>query len=94
MHDVIIVGVPLIAILAGILLNRQDVNNLRAEVRADISSLRAELQAHTGSLRNDINSLRADMVSLRDEMHREFREFYRTLGQHDARIDALEKSKP
>ena len=31
MHDVVNVGIPLIAILAGILFNRSDVNGLRVE---------------------------------------------------------------
>ncbi len=42
MHDVIIVAVPLIAILAGILLNRSDIKELRSDVRGDIASLRSE----------------------------------------------------
>ena len=32
MHDVVIVGVPLLAILGGILLNRQDVLTLRTDM--------------------------------------------------------------
>ena len=32
MHDVVIVGVPLLAILGGILLNRQDVLSLRTDM--------------------------------------------------------------
>ena len=32
MHDVVIVGIPLIAILAGLLFNRGDIKDLRAEM--------------------------------------------------------------
>ena len=32
MHDVVVVGVPLIAILAGILFNRSDIKDLRSEM--------------------------------------------------------------
>ena len=33
MHDVIVVGIPMIAILAGILFNRSDAKELRAEMK-------------------------------------------------------------
>jgi hypothetical protein len=44
MHDVIIVGVPLIAILAGILFSRSDIKELRAEIRTEIKELRSEMR--------------------------------------------------
>ncbi len=34
MHDIVIVGIPLVAILAGILFNRHDVKELRTEMNA------------------------------------------------------------
>lgn len=36
---------------------------------------------------------RAGVDELRREMYREFKEFYRTIGQHDADIEALKKEK-
>lgn len=36
---------------------------------------------------------RSGVDELRKEMYREFKEFYRTVGQHDARLDSIEKSK-
>ena len=33
MHDVVIVGIPLVAILAGILFSRSDIKDLRSEIR-------------------------------------------------------------
>ena len=41
--------------------------------------------------RQDNKDLRATVESLRNDMNRNFFEFYRTLGQHDARLDNLEK---
>jgi hypothetical protein len=69
MHDLVIVGVPLLAILAGAFFNNQGL--ARLETRID--------------------RLQADLTAMRSEFHREFEQFYRTLGQHDARIDTLEK---
>jgi hypothetical protein len=63
------IGVPVVVILIGMLLNRQDANRLDAK----IDSLRHNIEGK-------IDGLRSDM-----------REFYRTLGQHEARLDNLEK---
>ncbi len=41
--------------------------------------------------RQDVRELRTEIGQLRSDMNRNFMEFYRTLGQHDARIDNLEK---
>ena len=48
MHDVVIVGIPLLAILAGILFNRSDSKDIRSEikdVRSEIKDLRSEMRA-------------------------------------------------
>jgi hypothetical protein len=75
MHDVVIVGVPLIAILAGTLFNNQALTRL--ETRLD----------------GRLDRMQNEITSLRSEMHREFEQFYRTLGQHDAKIEILEKQQ-
>ena len=45
------------------------------------------------SNRSDIAELRRDVRDMRSEMYHEFKEFYRTLGQHDAAIEALKERK-
>jgi hypothetical protein len=75
MHDVVVVGVPLIAILAGTLFNNQALNRL--ETRLD----------------GRLDRMQSEITHLRSEMHREFEQFYRTLGQHDAKIEILEKQQ-
>ena len=54
MHDIVIVGVPLIAILAGIMLNRQDVSSLRTDLRSEIGSLRSEMNGRFDSIQRDM----------------------------------------
>lgn len=75
MHDVVIVGVPLIAILAGTLFNNQALTRL--ETRLD----------------GRLDRMQSEISSLRSEMQREFEQFYRTLGQHYARLDNLESDR-
>jgi hypothetical protein len=57
MHDVLIVGVPL-AILAGILLNRQDVASLRSEMVA----FRAEMNSRFDSIHRDMREFYAEQA--------------------------------
>jgi hypothetical protein len=89
MHDVVIVGVPLIAILGGIFFNNQALS--RVETRLDGRLDRVENEIR--DVRGEIKDLRSDLTDLRSEMHREFEQFYRTLGQHDAKIEILEKQQ-
>ena len=69
MHDVVVVGLPLLAILAGTLFNNRDIARLEGR----------------------LDRIQTDIASMRGEFHHEFEQFYRTLGQHDARIENLEK---
>ncbi len=80
MHDVIIVGVPLLAILAGILFNRNDLSNLRGEVRNDIKDLRTEMQSRFNKVEGHLDRIDADL-----------RQFYHLTGKLEARMDSLEK---
>ncbi len=71
--NILAVAIPTLAILFGILLNRQDAISIRAELKAVESALRNEM----AQLRKDINAdmlqlrkdLNADMVQLRNSIH-------------------------
>ncbi len=67
--NVLAIAVPTLAILFGILLNRQDALSIRAELKAVEQGLRSEI----GTLRRDVyaelGSLRAEMVLLRNSIH-------------------------
>jgi len=80
MHDIIGFGVVLLAIFAGILFHGR-----RSErIEDSIKDLRSEFMAE---LRRESVSIRAEISQIRDDI----KEFYRTIGQHDARLDRLEK---
>jgi|GEM_PF-4610418 len=65
MHDVVIVGVPLVAILAGILFNRGDIRDLLTEIK----DLRNEV-------RSSISNLRTEAVGRLDLIDSDIRQFY------------------
>ena len=76
MHDIVIVGVPLIAIFAGILFNRNDVKELGADMLA----------------RFDRVDGRFDKVDDRlDRIDADLRQFYHLSGKLEGRMDAIEK---
>jgi hypothetical protein len=51
MHDVVVVGIPLIAILTGILFNRGDIRDLRAEMIARFDKVDERLDRTDADLR-------------------------------------------
>jgi hypothetical protein len=76
MHDIVVVGVPLVAIFAGILFNRNDVRELRADMSARFNKVDG----------------RFDKVDDRlDRIDADLRQFYHLSGKLEGRMDALEK---
>lgn len=51
MHDIVVVGIPLIAILAGILFNRSDIKDLRTEMGARFNKVDDRLDRIDADLR-------------------------------------------
>ena len=76
MHDVVVVGIPLIAILAGILFSRSDSKDLRGEVK----DLRSEMLARFSKVEDYLGRIDADL-----------RQFYHLRGKLEARMDSLDK---
>jgi predicted Holliday junction resolvase-like endonuclease len=84
MHDVVVVGIPLLAILAGILFSRSDIKELRSEMRSEMKELRS-------AIRGEIQDLRSEMRTRFDLVDAELRYFHGTVGKLEARVDAIEK---
>ena len=94
MHDVVVVGIPLIAILAGILFSRSDVKELRAELRGDIRDLRAEVKdvrAEVKDVRAEVKDLRREVIDHLGRIDADLRQFYHLTGSLEARVDSIEK---
>jgi chaperonin cofactor prefoldin len=64
MHDVIVVGVPLLAILGGILFNNHALELLRRELKETKEELRAEIK----DVRSEIRDVRGEIKDIRSEI--------------------------
>jgi septal ring factor EnvC (AmiA/AmiB activator) len=78
MHDIITVGLPLIAILFGILLNRQDIQ----AVRNEIAQLRSEFNGRIDALTREVR-----------ESTRSLGRHDAQLEEHGRRIEQLESTR-
>lgn len=97
MHDLVLVGVPLIAILVGILFSRSDIKDLRAEMVArfaDVQIRFADVQTRFNEVDARFNSVEARFNKIEDHLSRidaDLRQFYHLTGKLEARMDALDK---
>lgn len=76
MHDVVTVGLPLLAILAGVLFNRNDTKELCAEMNSRFN----EVNSRFNKVEDHLGRIDADL-----------RQFYHLTGKLEARMDSLEK---
>jgi hypothetical protein len=53
MHDVYVVGIPVLVILIGIMVNKHDVSVLRNEMRAGFNGIRSETRVALADLRSE-----------------------------------------
>ena len=83
MHDLITVGVPLIAILGGVLFNRSDSKDLREETKA----LRAEMNVRFNEVNGRFNKVEDHLGRIDADL----RQFYHLTGKLESRMDAIEK---
>jgi hypothetical protein len=98
--------VAILLILAGILFSRQDVkelrlevSSLRSELHSELGRVQADLHSELGRVQADLRSeigrvqadLRSELGGKIDRVQADLAQFYRSLGQHDVRIENLEK---
>jgi len=80
MHDAITIGVPVFVILFGILLNQRAVDKLESRMDARFNSVDSR-----------IDRMKTEIDGRLDRIQSDLSQFYRDLGDHGARIEALEK---
>ncbi|MFT4114681.1 hypothetical protein [Silvibacterium sp.] len=86
MQATLTIMIPTLVVLIGILLNRQDYARLDAKIDSKINGIDNKIDSK-------VDGLRADLTAQINELRDDIKEFYRTLGQHDARLDALERQR-
>ncbi len=79
MHDALTIGVPVLAILAGILFNRSDVKDLRAEMRARFDRVD-----------EDFDRVDARVMALSDRVDSRFNRVDARFDRVDARFDQVD----
>jgi septal ring factor EnvC (AmiA/AmiB activator) len=79
MHDAITLGIPVLAIFFGILLNQRGLAEFKADVKSDMTELKSNLKSDINRLESKIDHVQADLL-----------QFNRDLGRHDFRLDNLE----
>jgi uncharacterized membrane protein (DUF106 family) len=89
MHEYIPVVVTLIAIFAGILMNKADLR----ELKADMKDYKTDMNARFSDLKAYMDVRFERLEAKQDRMQADLSEFHRVLGQHDKAIEILEKRK-
>ena len=82
MHDALTIGIPVLVILFGILLNQRGLDKLEARLDGRINGLEGRL-----------DRMQSDITARLDRMQADLSMFYRTLGEHGADIDHLKKNR-
>jgi hypothetical protein len=80
MHDALTIGIPVLAILFGILFNLRGLNKLEARMDGRVNGLEGRIER-----------LQSDLTARLDPMQSDLSMLYKTLGEHGARIDIIEK---
>jgi len=92
MHDVLIVSVPLLMILAGLFFNNRAIAELKAEirdVRGEIKDVRGEVK----DVRSEINEFRRETRARFDRVDDRLVDIYRIIGEHEGRLQAVERER-
>ena len=82
MHDALTVGIPVLAILFGILVNQRGLDKLETRLDGRMNVLEGRLDRMQSDLSGRLDRMQADLSM-----------FYRILGEHGADIEHIKKSK-
>jgi len=82
MHDVLIVGVPLLMILAGLFFNNRAISEMRSKLKAEIRDLRIEMRQGFEKANDRFNRVDDRLTDI-----------YRIVGEHEGRLQAVERER-
>lgn len=78
MHDVLIVGVPLFTIIAGLFFNNRAISDLKTEIK----DLRTETRQSFDKVTDRFNRVDDRLTDI-----------YRIIGEHEGRLQAMERQR-
>ncbi len=91
MNEIIGFAAVIVSIFAGMLFN----NSRFGAIDARLDTLQSELNGRINTLQSElngrINTLQSELNGRMDRMQADLSQFYRDLGRHDAKIEAIEK---
>ena len=104
MHDVIVVGLPLLAILAGIFFNNSRfdqletrVDRVQSDLTARIETVQSELNGKIENVQTGLSAkierVQSYLTARIDRMQADLGNFYGIRGEHKAKIENLEKQQ-
>ena len=82
-ETILTIGIPTLAVLVGILLNRNDASRLDSRITTEVSALRGEINALDRSLRTEIQAGRK-------QSHDDIMVLVGIAREHETRITRLE----
>jgi hypothetical protein len=102
MHDVFTVGVPVLAILLGILLNQRGLDKLEvrmektnSDLSGRIEKFNSDLSGRVEKINSDLSGrmdrINSDLSGRMDRMQADLSRFYQILGEHGGKIEMLFK---
>ena len=89
MHEYAPLAITLVAIFAGILVNKSDLKDLKADINVHFQAMDARLN----EFRTYMDDRFGRLELKQDRMQADLSEFYRTLGRHEKSIEILERRK-
>ena len=85
MHEYAPLAITLVAIFAGILMNKAD----SREIKTDLQEMKTEMNRRF----SEVNARFDRLEAKQDHVQADLSEFHRIMGQHDKAIEILEKRK-
>lgn len=93
MHDVITVGVPVLAILFGILWNQRGLDRLESRLDKVEAGLNARIDSLSARVDGRIDKMQSELTARIDRIQADLLQFYRILGEHGADIQTLKDDR-
>jgi hypothetical protein len=91
MNEILTIGIPVLAILFGILLNQRGLDKLESRLDGRLNNLDGRVNRLESDLTSRLDRMQSDINGRLDRMRADLSMFYRILGEHGTEIEHLKK---